>query len=436
MWAALGLMQPCPHPKGTNILMSVGYFESDKFNYPTMDICHASINATYQDRYCTGQESFELPWQIFGGQLNIECDDGGWGIFKSLFTACRTLVGEKVVKEPVTASLFAQLYVGGLVLIKEHVASADPTLNLGNCMQKGSRYLRTAIISAIIVAVCVPPLAAASLHSITSQGQTATSFALFFRFVGGGFLVLSMLCIFVHFIVRKFKQSNHKTFFISYKQDDQSDGAVSMLYHHLPGKGHWLDKMVEDRSVKGMISGVANCDVFVAVFSPGYLGSWFCCLELHTAMEKNKPIMIVFNNHKFIVRNVIEMIKPHPELNLLRNKDEILPIHEEIQMIRPFVERIVEHAAARTGLYGPGPDGHKVPETIAGHSFEEQDTAKLEVLKAKQIDEEKARGTRESESRSVGVGDEERARIAALEAKLNTLFTRTGAYEFTHKMGR
>jgi len=339
--------------------MSVGYFESDKFSYPTMDICHASINATYLERYCTGQESFELPWQIFGGQLNIECDDGGWGIFKSLFTACRTLVGEKVVKEPVTASLFIQLYVGSLVLIKEHVASADPTLNLGNWMRKGSRYLRTAIISAIICAVCVPALAAASLHSMTSQGQTATLFAMFFRLVGGGCLVLSMLGIFVHFIVRKFKQPNHKTFFISYKQDDRSDGAVSMLYHHLPGKGHWLDKMARDRSVQGMINGVANSDVFLAVFSPNYLESWFCCLELHTAMENNKPIMLVFNSHRYTVQDVLMMIEPHPELHLLRNKIEILPIHEEIQMIRPCVERIVAHAAICPGLYGP--DGHKIP---------------------------------------------------------------------------
>jgi hypothetical protein len=81
-------------------------------------------NSTYLDRYCTRHESIELPWQQFGGQLHIQCDDGGWGIFTSLFTACRTLLGERVIKGPVGDNLFAQLYVGGLVLTKEHVASA------------------------------------------------------------------------------------------------------------------------------------------------------------------------------------------------------------------------------------------------------------------------------------------------------------------------
>jgi hypothetical protein len=415
--------------------MGTDYFQSDQFSYPPFDTCQASINATYLDRYCTRRESLELPWQQFGGQLNIECDDGGWGVFNSLFTACRTLVGERVIKESVSSSLFAQLYVGGLVLIKEHVTSADPTLNLSNCMRKGSWYLRIAIISAIIVAACVPPLAANSLHSITSEGQTASSFAFLFRMVGGGCLVLSMVCIFVHFIVRKFKQSNHKTFFISYKQDDRCDGAVSQLYNHLPGKGHWLDKMVKNKSVAGMMEGVAKSDIFVAVFSPKYLTSWFCCLELHKAMECNKPILIVFNGHKLIVQDVLEMIKPHPELHLLRNT-EIRPIHEDLHMIRPCIECIVEDTAnLKEGLFGQ--DGHTVPETIAGHSFEETDTAKLDAMKAKLVDEEKAEVLKESLAKrpSFVVGGQEK-RIADLEAKLNALFTRTGAYEFTHKLGR
>jgi len=418
--------------------MGAGSFESDMFSYPTFDVCQASINATYVDRYCTRHESIELPWQQFGGQFHIQCDDGGWGVFISLFAACRTLVGEKVIKGPVGDNLFAQLYVGGLVLIKEHVSSADPTLNVGNCIRKGSWYLSTAILSAMVVAICVPPLAAHSLHSITSEGQTATWFAYLFRLLGGGCLVLSMVCIFVHFVVRKFKEASFKTFFISYKQDDQCDGAVTMLYHHLPGKNHWLDKMARDRSVAGMMKGVADSDVFIAVLSPKYLSSWFCCLELHMAMEKEKPILLVFNGHKLTVREALEIIEPHPELKLLRGKIEILPIHEEIRMIRTCVDGIVESAAKEQNLKGLyGPDRAPVPKTINGHSFEETDTAKLDAIKEKQLADEKAKAPMALLPKAqLAVDSEQEKRIAALEDKLNALFTRTGAYEFTHKMGR
>ena len=138
---------------------------------------------------------------------------------------------------------------------------------------------------------------------------------------------------------RFLKQRRHssRSYFLSYKQDDQNDGAVQMLYSLLPKGSSWLDKHAKDRSKTGMVDGVTNCDVFVAVLSPKYLSSPFCCLEMHTALSEGKPILVVFNQSKFRVQDALGWIPP--ELSMLKS-DELLPIQEDIQMATTCVARI------------------------------------------------------------------------------------------------
>jgi len=437
-------------PSGTNILLSAGTFSSEVFVYPSFDECIAHVNASYLDRYCQRSESLQLPWQQFGGGLNIMCDDGGWGVFNSLFSACRSLVAESVVKGPVGDNLFAQLYVSGLVLVKEYLASADPSLNIGNFMRQGSWYLRTAIVSGFLVAICVAPLAAHAFYVLTSQDSLAPWFAYLARLLGAFCLVLSLAMIFVHFLVRKFTAVNSTTFFISYKQDDQADGAVGMLYNFLPGKNHWLDKMMTDRSVTGMIKGVEACDVFLAVISPRYFRSWYCCLELRTAMLNKKPIQLVFNAHKTTVQSVLNILQQNPELSPLQGI-EILPIHEEIQMIGPCVERITEQVRLEKvkPVFGQGDGLAPVPYQIGEHSFEDETAEKLaEKAKAMEAqDKEKRVSLAEAPPNAIAAAaavlqsrearellEDHESRMRAVEAKLKHLFTRTGAYEFQHNV--
>ena len=109
----------------------------------------------------------------------------------------------------------------------------------------------------------------------------------------------------------------------------------------------WLDKLVEDRSEEGMVRGVTSQDVFVAILSPKYFESKFCCLEMHTALRLGKPILVVWNQSKFTVQTALGWVQalPQPELttgssSLLRN--ELLPIQEDIQMAGTCAARIKE----------------------------------------------------------------------------------------------
>ena len=84
-------------------------------------------------------------------------------------------------------------------------------------------------------------------------------------------------------VVNRYNRRNrNRTYFLSYKQDNGNDGAVQMLANQPGFVGSvWLDKLVEDRSEEGMVAGVTSQDVFVAILSPKYFESQFCCLELH-----------------------------------------------------------------------------------------------------------------------------------------------------------
>ena len=150
-------------------------------------------------------------------------------------------------------------------------------------------------------------------------------------------------------VINRYNRRNrNRTYFLSYKQDNGNDGAVQMLANQ-PGfkDSVWLDKLVEDRSEEGMVRGVTSQDVFVAILSPKYFESKFCCLEMHTALRLGKPILVVWNQSKFTVQTALGWVQalPQPELttgssSLLRN--ELLPIQEDIQMAGTCAARIKE----------------------------------------------------------------------------------------------
>ena len=93
-----------------------------------------------------------------------------------------------------------------------------------------------------------------------------------------------------------------------------------------------------------MVAGVTSQDVFVAILSPKYFESQFCCLELHTALKMGKPILVVWNQSKFTVQAALGWIQALPQLELktLLKKNELLPIQEDIQMAGTCAARIKE----------------------------------------------------------------------------------------------
>ena len=86
-----------------------------------------------------------------------------------------------------------------------------------------------------------------------------------------------------------------------------------------------------------MVDGVTTSDVFIAIISPKYFSSYFCCLEMRTALSQGKRILVVWNQSKFMVQDALGWIPD--ALSVLKN-NEFLPIQEDIQMARTCVARI------------------------------------------------------------------------------------------------
>ena len=169
----------------------------------------------------------------------------------------------------------------------------------------------------------------------------------------------------------KQRSNRNRSYFLSYKQDDQNDGAVQMLYSLLPKC--WLDKYAEDRSVEGMVAGVTKSDVFVAIISPKYFCSYFCCLEMHTALSQGKRILVVWNQSKFKeVQEALEWIPP--ELSMLKS-NELLPIQEDIQMAATCVACIAAaDVKALNSRYGSIPNSFGTdPKSGGAFSFGSQE---------------------------------------------------------------
>ena len=175
----------------------------------------------------------------------------------------------------------------------------------------------------------------------------------------------------------KQRSNRNRSYFLSYKQDDKNDGAVQMLYNELPKGSAWLDKYADDRSEEAMVAGVTESNVFVAIISPKYFSSYFCCLEMHTALSQGKRVLVVWNQSKFAVQDALGWIPP--ELSVLKN-NELLPIQEDIQMAKTCVARI-EAADVKPLSVRPVPSSFGTdPKSGEAFSFSSQAT-KVETIK-------------------------------------------------------
>ena len=100
----------------------------------------------------------------------------------------------------------------------------------------------------------------------------------------------------------------------------------------------WLDKMRGDeRSEEGMINGVLDCELFCAIISPKYFKSYFCVLELNTAINNKKKIVICFNGNKYKIQEAISWITD--EYSFLKNK-EIIKLDEDHEYMTVGIEKI------------------------------------------------------------------------------------------------
>ena len=115
--------------------------------------------------------------------------------------------------------------------------------------------------------------------------------------------------------------------FVSYKQDDQNDGLVLLTMQQLPGgnKSNWVDKFAADRSTDGMMAGVKEANTFIAVISPKYFASKFCCMELDFAIKNKKPICLCYNMSKHTVQSALNWVPE--ELKFLLKGEVQLSMH-------------------------------------------------------------------------------------------------------------
>ena len=188
----------------------------------------------------------------------------------------------------------------------------------------------------------------------------------------------------------KRRRDRMKSYFLSYKQNDGNDSAVQMLAYQLKEHGVktvWLDKLAEDRSETGMTDGVKESDVFVAVISPGYFASKFCCLEVDTALKTGKPIVVVWNQSKDKVQATFKWI---PDKLEFLKQNELLPIMEDIQMAATCTKRIMAQEVQAFELTGDlewlkasGPDAFQVKQGVSSQNLvQDVDIVQLESLKS------------------------------------------------------
>ncbi len=128
--------------------------------------------------------------------------------------------------------------------------------------------------------------------------------------------------------------------FLSYKQNDGSDAIAINMYYSLKEKNInvWLDKMRDDeRSESGMVAGVKSSKLFCAIISPNYFNSYFCLLELKTAILNSKKIVLCFNGSKFKIQESLNWIIN--EYNYLKN-DELIKLDEDNEYMKIGLEKV------------------------------------------------------------------------------------------------
>src|ERR1700761_59552 len=88
--------------------------------------------------------------------------------------------------------------------------------------------------------------------------------------------------------------------FLSHKQNEFSDRCSAMEKEILLRSSCkvWFDLRQEMLTSETMKDGVRSSNCFVLCASQGYVASWFCQMEVITALSLNKPILILFDERK------------------------------------------------------------------------------------------------------------------------------------------
>ncbi|KAL3906007.1 MAG: hypothetical protein SGPRY_010705, partial [Prymnesium sp.] len=87
----------------------------------------------------------------------------------------------------------------------------------------------------------------------------------------------------------------------------------------------WFDKMRDrERDKTGMMAGVKNTKLFLALISPKYFQSEWCLMELTTALESKKKIATAFHGCTD-VKTALSWI-PENFRDLIN--DELIMMHE------------------------------------------------------------------------------------------------------------
>ena len=310
------------------------------------------------------QASFQLPFEFASNQEPLECDEPmcGYTSWWALCEARRLAPLAEHTTRIVRHLLFAipiLLFIGFSIIGSGRIARdhhkqlklaglAAPHILL--IIALGLCKLCVVIFKVAMFLVQVPVLMsgrapADPLVCMPSSACGSLSMAMYLGYAAIGLLPIDTLGRFL-----KQRSKRHRSYFLSYKQGDGNDGAVQMLATELRERGAtnvWLDKLAEDRSEKGMVEGVRTSDVFVAIVSPAYFESSFCCLEMHTALKEDKAVLVVWNQSKHTVQSALGWLPG--ELSFLKN-NELLPMQEDKQMAGTCADRIIAATAAPFAL--------------------------------------------------------------------------------------
>ena len=304
-------------------------------------------------------ESFSLPFKWHSSFEPLDCDEPtcGYTSWRDLCEARRLaplaeqtkdIIHYQLVAVPVLLILALNLIGNGHMTRRQNgelnlVSLLAPhillILGLGLCT------LFVGIYFMVMLPVQVPLLMSNQAPTDPRVCMPSSACGLLWNAAYLGFIAVGLLPI--DTLGRFLKQRNNRSrsYFLSYKQNDGNDGAVQMLANGLRDHGAkkvWLDKLAEDRSEKGMVEGVKTSDVFIAIVSPAYFESEFCCLEMHTAFKEDKPVLVVWNQSKHMVQSALGWLPG--ELSFLKN-NELLPIQEDIQMAETCANRILAATA-------------------------------------------------------------------------------------------
>ena len=303
--------------------------------------------------------SFQLPFTFQSGRDPLDCDDRlcGYTDWVSLCQARRTAALawsiDQLAKVIVVCELCFLIVFLGLEGDGRFALRSTGELDLARL--RAPHIILVLALVAVSLFFCLVHLARFIVQAPLLLIATTPGFDADAQFTCGvgticaetlhlpGYCAVVAVLLLPFDTLQRFVKTRRKaspSFFLSYKQKGGNDGAVQQLFDLLRERGSkaWLDKRAEDRSEKGMVAGVKSSDVFVAVLSPAYFASRFCCLEMHTALTEQKPILVVWNQTEYAVQNALKWI---PEALPFLKDNELLPIQEDIQMALTCVERIL-----------------------------------------------------------------------------------------------